>query len=117
MAGRIISGWILNRFGEEYEMKTKSNKSYAIAVCLSAIFGVIGVQHFYLGRFLLGLADVSLSALAFYFFISGQLFFALLFFGLDYIHTLIVTILLLTGSFEDGEGHIVCYPGQELNKH
>ena len=97
-------------------MKTRSEKSYTIAVCLSAIFGVIGIQHFYLGRYLLGLTDVLLSVLAFYCFISGQFIYALLFFVLDFIHTLIVTILLLTGSFEDGEGHVVCYPGQELNK-
>ncbi|MDY6842826.1 MAG: NINE protein [Thermodesulfobacteriota bacterium] len=102
--------------GEEDEMKTESKKSYAIAVCLSAIFGVLGIQHFYLGRYLLGLADLTLSVLAFYFFISGQLLYALLFFSLDFSHTLVVTIRLLTGSFEDGEGHIVCYPGQELNK-
>jgi len=97
-------------------MKTKSKKSYAIAVCLAAIFGVIGVQHFYLGRYLLGLTDLSLSILTLYYFVSGKLLYALFFFGLDVIHTLVVTILLLTGSFEDGEGHIVCYPGQELNK-
>ena len=97
-------------------MKIKSKKSYAISVCLSAIFGVIGIQHFYLGRYLLGLIDLSLSVLTVYFFISGQLLYAFLFFGLDFIHTLVVTIQLLTGSFEDWKGHIVCYPGQELNK-
>ena len=31
-------------------LETPSEKSYAIAVSLSAIFGVIGVQHFYLER-------------------------------------------------------------------
>jgi hypothetical protein len=97
-------------------MKIKSKKSYAVAVCLSAIFGVLGIQHFYLGRYLLGLADLSLSVLAFYCLISGQLRYALLFFAIDFIHSLVVTIQLLTGSFEDREGHVVCYPGQELNK-
>jgi TM2 domain-containing membrane protein YozV len=97
--------------------KTKSKKSYAIAVCLSAVFGIIGVQHFYLGRYFLGLTDLSLSILAVYCFISGQFLYALLFLGLDFFHSLIITIRLLTGSFEDGEGCIVCYPGQELNKH
>jgi TM2 domain-containing membrane protein YozV len=95
--------------------KTKSKKSYTIAVCLSAVFGIIGVQHFYLGRYFLGLTDVSLSILAVYCFISGQLFYALFFFCLDFFHSLIVTIQLLTGSFKDGEGCIICYPGQELN--
>ena len=97
--------------------KTKSKKSYTIAVCLSAVFGIIGVQHFYLGRYFLGLTDLSLSILAVYCFISGQFLYALLFLGLDFFHSLIITIRLLTGSFEDGEGFIVCYPGQELNKH
>ena len=97
--------------------KTKSKKSYTIAVCLSAVFGIIGVQHFYLGRYFLGLTDLSLSILALYFFISGQFLYALLFFGLDFFHSLIITIRLLTGSFEDGEGCTVCYPGQELNKY
>jgi hypothetical protein len=97
-------------------MKKKSEKSYAVAVSLSAIFGVLGIQHFYLGRHLLGLVDLSLSILVVYFFVSGHLFYALLFFLLDFIHTLVITILLLTGSFEDGEGHIVCYPGQKLNR-
>jgi len=96
--------------------KTKSKKSYTVAVCLSAVFGMIGVQHFYLGRYLLGFVDVSLSILALYCFISGRFLYALIFFTLDFFHSLIVTIMLLTGSFEDGEGCTVCYPGQELNK-
>ena len=97
--------------------KTKSKKSYTIAVCLSAVFGTVGVQHFYLGRYFLGLMDLSLSILALYFFILGHFLYALLFFGLDFLHSLTVTIQLLTGSFEDGEGYTVCYPGQELNKY
>ena len=34
-----------------------SDKSYTIAVCLSAIFGVVGIQHFYLGRIVEALID------------------------------------------------------------
>ena len=97
--------------------KTKSKKSYTVAVCLSAVFGITGLQHFYLGRYFLGLADLSLSILTFYFFISGHFFYALLFFGLDFFHSFVITVRLLTGSFEDGEGCIVCYPGQVLNKY
>jgi len=96
--------------------KTKSKKSYTVAVCLSAVFGIIGIQHFYLGRYFLGLTDVLLSILTLYCFISGQMLYALFFFSLDFFHSLIVTIMLLTGTFEDGEGYTVCYPGQELNK-
>ena len=97
-------------------MDTESEKSYAVAVCLSAVFGIIGIQHFYLGRHALGLADVALTFLTVYFLISGEFFYALIFFVLDFTHTLVTTILLLTGSFKDGKGHVVCYPGQELNK-
>ena len=96
-------------------MKIKSSKSYTIAVCLSGIFGILGIQHFYLGRYFLGLTDVALSAMAFYLFVTGHIITALLFFALDLIHTLITTILLLTGSFKDGQGHFVCYPNQKLN--
>jgi TM2 domain-containing membrane protein YozV len=97
-------------------MKTESKKSYAVAVCLSAIFGIIGVQHFYLGRHLMGILDVSLSIATFYCFLTGHLLYAGVFFLLDFGHSLVVTIQLLTGSYEDGDGHIVCYPGQVLNK-
>ncbi|MFC1883296.1 hypothetical protein ACFL2O_00865 [Thermodesulfobacteriota bacterium] len=97
-------------------METKSEESYAVAVCLSAIFGIIGIQHFYLGRHALGLADLALIVLTIYFLISGEFLFALLFFGLDFVHTLVTTSLLLTGSFKDGKGYVVCCPGQELNK-
>jgi len=37
-------------------MKKCSDKSYAYAVCLSSIFGFIGIQHFYMGRYLEGLS-------------------------------------------------------------
>jgi hypothetical protein len=96
-------------------MKTRSAKSYGVAVCLSAIFGIIGIQHFYLERYLLGSFDVGLSLLALYCVIAGQPLYALFFFLIDWVHSIIVTIQLLTWSFEDGEGHIVCYPGQKLN--
>jgi hypothetical protein len=96
-------------------MKVKSRKSYTIAVCLSGIFGIIGIQHFYLGKYFLGLADVALSAMACYLFVTDHIISALLFLTLDIIHTVVTTILLLTGSFRDGKGHFVCYPNQKLN--
>ena len=34
-----------------------SEKSYVVAVCISAIFGVIGIHHFYLGRYIEGVID------------------------------------------------------------
>ncbi len=92
-----------------------SEKSYLVAVCLSAIFGVMGVHHFYLGRYLEGLFDFGLFVATLYFYFTGQLVWAFAFLAVDYLHTFIITIMLLTGSFRDGKGKTICYPGQRLN--
>lgn len=94
--------------------KTPSKKSYVIAVCLSAIFGIAGVQHFYMGRYLEGILDFGLFVASTYFFLQGELLIALAIFAIDSLHTFIVTIMLLTGSFKDGEGNLIYYPGQKL---
>ena len=91
-----------------------SSKSYAIAVSLSAIFGVIGVHHFYLGRYLEGIIDFSLFVATLYCYVTGHFWWAIAFFVIDGLHTFVITIMLLTGSFKDGEGRFVCYPGQRL---
>ncbi len=91
-----------------------SEKSYVVAVSLSAIFGVMGIHHFYLGRYVEGVIDFSLLVITLYFYFNGQLGWALLFFVIDGLHTFIITIMLLTGSFKDGRGAIICYPGQKL---
>ena len=92
-----------------------SSKSYAIAVSLSGVFGVVGIHQFYLGRYAEGVIDLSLFCFTLYFYFTDQLLLALLFFVADAIHTLIVTIMLMTGSIKDGSGKYVYYPGQELN--
>lgn len=92
-----------------------SRKSYTIAVCLSAIFGVVGIQHFYLGRYVEATIDLVLFIATIYLFISGQIFWAIGVGAIDAIHTFIVTIMLLTGSFRDGSGRLVLYPGQRFN--
>ena len=91
-----------------------SRKSYAVAVCLSGIFGVAGIQHFYLGRWVEGMLDLTALAATFYLLLTGQIVWAILVGAADALHTLVVTILLLTGSFDDGDGKRVCYPGQKL---
>lgn len=91
-----------------------SDKSYTIAVCLSAIFGVVGIQHFYLGRIIEGTLDLGLFIATIYLLIIGEPLWAILVGSVDALHTFIVTIMLLTGSFRDGEGRLVCYPGQRL---
>ncbi|MEM1221546.1 MAG: NINE protein [Verrucomicrobiota bacterium] len=95
-------------------MKNPSDKSYVVAVCISAVFGVMGIHHFYLGRYLEGLIDFSLFAATLYFYFTGQIGWAAVFFLIDSLHTFIITIMLLTGSFKDGKGNYVCYPGQKL---
>lgn len=100
---------------EGYIMNQCSDKSYARAVILSGIFGTLGIQHFYLGRYFEGFLDLGLSTLALYCLFTDQIILAIIAFGADIIHSLIVTILLLIGSFKDGKGYNVCYPGQKLS--
>ena len=95
-------------------MVEPSKKSYAVAVSLSAIFGVMGIHHLYLGRYIEFIIDFSLLALTVYFYFSGELLWAFAFGAADALHTFIITIMLLTGSFKDGQGRTVCYPGQRL---
>ena len=96
-------------------METPSRKSYAIAVSLSGIFGVVGIQHFYLERWLEAFIDLGLAITAVFLLLTGEPMWALLVAAIDALHTFIVTIMLLTGSFRDGHGRLVCYPGQKLN--
>jgi TM2 domain-containing membrane protein YozV len=95
-------------------MNQCSEKSYVVAVCLSSIFGLIGIQHFYLGRYREGIADLALTVGWIYCFIIGDILYALLFLAADLLHAFIATILLIIGSYKDGLGKYVCYPGQKL---
>lgn len=95
-------------------MKEPSEKSYIVAVCLSGIFGVMGIHHFYIGRYIEGTIDFSLFVATLYFWYSGQVGLAVACFLIDGLHTFIITIMLLTGSFKDGKGKYICYPGQRL---
>ena len=91
-----------------------SPKSYVIAVCLSAIFGVVGIQHFYMGRIVEGIIDFGMVILALFLFATGHEGWAIGVFIVDSIHTFVVTVMLLTGTFKDGQGRVICYPGQKL---
>ena len=97
------------------DSQLKSNKSYTAAVCLSGIFGILGIQHFYLGRIGLGIFDLGLSIAGFTLLMVGYPVIGIILLGIDFIHTIIVTFQLLVGQFKDGEGKIVAYPGQKLN--
>jgi hypothetical protein len=92
----------------------RSSKSYARAVVLSGVLGFIGLQLFYLGRIGEGLIDVGLTIAWIYCFFAGLAAWGVLFLACDLGHSLIVTVLLLTGNFRDSHGRIVAYPGQRL---
>ncbi len=95
-------------------MKTASTKNYVTAVILSAVFGTLGVHHFYLGRIGMGIIDFSLTALAITLILLHYPQWGFIIIAIDLVHSLYVTYLLLTGQYPDGEGGIVCYPGQVL---
>ena len=97
-------------------LETPSDKSYVIAVCLSAIFGVIGIQHFYMGRYVEACIDLGLFIITVYCFVTGEVLLAVMFGLADGLHTVIVTFMLLTGSFRDGQGRLIFYPGQRLEQ-
>lgn len=92
-----------------------SEKSYAIAVCLAGIFGILGIHHFYLGRWLHGLFDLSLSITGITLIVLHHGLFGWGLLAIDFLHTMAVTIMLLVGSYKDGLGKVVIYPGQQLD--
>lgn len=94
--------------------KSVSPKSYVKATILSAIFGTTGIHHFYLGRYIEGTIDFSMFAATIYFYANGQIGLAILTLAVDSLHTIIITFMLLVGSFTDGKGRRICYPGQKL---
>lgn len=91
-----------------------SPKSYSTAVILSSVVGFVGAHHFYLGRWMEGLLDLGLTIAWIYCFSRGEPVLGFVFLVADFGHSLIVTIMLLTGNFRDGAGRRVFYPGQEI---
>jgi TM2 domain-containing membrane protein YozV len=83
-----------------------SPKSYAVAVCLVAVFGTVGVHHFYLGRWLHGALDLSLVIVTIGFlFIFWPL--SVLTLILDVIHTVYFMYKLVVGEYKDGAGRFL----------
>ena len=93
-----------------------SDKSYAVAVCLSAVFGILGIHHFYLERWAMGLFDLALSIGGFILILNGNSW-GILLLVIDSIHTIYVTYKLLVGEYADGLGRIVSYPNQKNFHH
>ncbi len=80
------------------------------------IFGMLGIHHFYLGNWVHGIFDLGLFIVGFgLIFVSEDPTLVAVGIGLiclDFLHTLIVTILLFVGKVKDGDGRLVSYPGQ-----
>ena len=95
----------------------KSEKNYATAVILSGIFGIFGIHHFYCGRVLHGFFDLSLAIVGLTLIQFDDTTLTMLGVGLiliDVIHTVVVTFMLLVGSYRDGQGKLITYPGQKI---
>ncbi|WP_194944980.1 NINE protein [Shewanella sp. TC10] len=95
----------------------KSEKNYATAVILSGIFGILGIHHFYCGRVLHGFFDLSLAIVGLTLIQFDDTTLTMLGVGLiliDVIHTVVVTFMLLVGSYRDGQGKLITYPGQKI---
>lgn len=99
---------------EEDKNNLSSDKQYTTAVILSGIFGIIGIHHFYVKRWRMGILDFGLFIGTLLFYVSGHSLIAGGLFIIDLIHTIIVTYLLLTGQYRDGQGKLITYPGQNI---
>ncbi len=101
-------------------MIQRSEKSYGVAVALVAVFGVLGVHHFYLGRYGYGFLDLALSFGGLYFILTGDSIAGVLvgvaLLVIDVVHSIYVFFKLLAGEFQDGEGRLVLYPGQKITR-
>ena len=83
-----------------------SDKGFVPMILLSFFLGAIGVHRFYAGKIGTGILQLlTLGGLGIWTMIDFP----------DCIHALIVTIALLTGSFRDGDGKVVTYPGQKIH--
>ena len=103
-----------NEFGTQESTEgfsDSSRKSYVTAVCLAAIFGTVGIHHFYVGRWLHGLFDLSLLIAAGIFFFSSAWILAGLFFFVDVVHTTYFVYKLIIGEYRDGSGKLIKVPG------
>ncbi len=103
-----------NKFGTQESIEDfsdSSQKPYVTAVCLAAIFGTVGIHHFYVGRWLHGLFDLSLLIAAGIFFFSSAWILAGLFFFVDVVHTTYFVYKLIIGEYRDGSGKLIKVPG------
>ena len=89
--------------------RADSPKSFAVSVCLAAIFGTLGVHHFYLRRWLHGALDLSLVIMTVGFLVMFWPL-SVLTLILDVIHTVYFMYKLIVGEYRDGAGRFVSIP-------
>lgn len=92
----------------------RSDKKYVTSVILAGVFGVVGIHHFYVERWGMGLLDFSLFVATVIFYVFGNPLVGVGLFAIDFVHTVIVTYLLLVGQYRDGKGKLITYPGQKI---
>ena len=74
-------------------------------------FGTVGVHHFYVGRLLHGLFDLSLLVAAGIFFFASAWILAGLLIFVDVVHNTYFVYKLIIGEYRDGYGKLIRVPG------
>jgi TM2 domain-containing membrane protein YozV len=94
----------------------KSDKSFVLSVVLAAVFGILGVHHFYVGRVFHGLFDLCLSLVGFSLLVLGfteprgsYVAIGALILLADYIHSVYFIYRLIVGTYADGKGRRVSF--------
>jgi len=103
------------------EREPASSKSWVVAAVLAGTFGIAGIHHFYVGRILHGIFDLSLSVTGFVLIFYGAqddvansyVILGILFLIGDYVHTIYFMYKLIISEYRDGKGLLIKYPGQK----
>ena len=74
----------------------------------------MGIHHFYVGRWTMGLLDLGLFIVVVYCYVNNHSLSAAHIYVIDLVHTIIVTYLLLIGKYKDGQGKLITFPGQQV---
>tara|TARA_X000000368_G_scaffold108454_1_gene84271 strand:+ start:2737 stop:3027 length:291 start_codon:yes stop_codon:yes gene_type:complete len=89
-------------------MEQISDKSYITTVILCGIFGMLGIHHFYIKNYAHGIFDLSIFIVGVSLFVSDTLWgVGLLLLVIDFLHTCVVTYMLITEVQHDGDGKLI----------
>ncbi len=91
-----------------------SDKSYTTTVILCGIFGMLGIHHFYINNYAHGIFDLSLFILGFSLFYSATFpIVGIVLIVIDFLHTCVVTYMLITEAQLDGDGKLITYKNRK----